>query len=101
MTTFLFTYRMRNDYVPGESDAMKEWGDYFTSIGEDLIEPGNPVFSSTEVGNCGPDTHLGGYSLVHAASLDDALALAKESPAMNNGAGVEVGEVSIIMPPRS
>jgi hypothetical protein len=52
------------------------------------------VFTSCTVGNCGADTDLGGYSIVVADDLDAAMALIKGCPAVGDGGGVEVGEVT-------
>jgi hypothetical protein len=94
MTTFLFSYRMPTGYAPGRPDALAAWRSFFEGIGGDLLDMGNPVFESAAVGNCGPDTTLGGYSLVRADNLDDAVALAGASPGMTEGGGVEVGVIT-------
>jgi hypothetical protein len=96
MTTFLFAYRAPKDYEPGNPDAMAAWGEYFAGIGDGVIDAGNPIFESVTLGDCGTDTNLGGYSLIKADNLEDAIALAKKSPAMAR-AGVEVGVVTEIM----
>jgi hypothetical protein len=95
MTTYLLSYRMRRDYTPGRPDAMAAWRSFFEGIGDDLLDMGNPVFERAELGNCGPETALGGYSLVQAESLDAALALAEGCPGVAEGGGVEVGVVTV------
>jgi hypothetical protein len=96
MPTFVFTYRMPKDYVPGGPDTMSAWAAWFDSMGESLSDIGNPVFESTEVGQCGEGTRLGGYSFITADSLESAVALAKGSPALGVGGGVEVGVVTVL-----
>jgi hypothetical protein len=96
MPTFVFTYRMPKDYVPGGPDTMDAWAAWFDSMGESLSDIGNPVFESTEFGNCGDGTRLGGYSFVTADDLESAIALGKGSPALDAGGGVEVGAVTVI-----
>jgi hypothetical protein len=96
MPTFVFTYRMPTDYVPGGPDTMATWTAWFDSMGESLSDRGNPVFESTELGNCGDGTRLGGYSFVTADNLESAVALAKGSPALGAGGGVEVGVVTVL-----
>jgi len=93
MTTFLFSYRMPVDYAPGRPGAVEEWRDYFDGLGWRLTDPGNPVFAAgTIVGQGGTDTHrLGGYSLVSAEDMAEAVALAEKCPAVAAGGGVEVG----------
>jgi hypothetical protein len=94
--TFVFTYRMPMDYVPGNSDVMAKWSAWFDSLGSSLADTGNPVFESTEVGRCSEGTQLGGYSFVTAEDLESAAAIAKECPALESGGGVEVGAVTVL-----
>jgi hypothetical protein len=96
MPTFVFTYRMPVDYIPGSSETMAAWMAWLESLGESLSERGHPVFESAEVGNCGGQTRLGGYSFVTADDLESALATAKGSPALAAGGGVEVGVVTVL-----
>ena len=91
MTTFLFAYRMPKDYTPVRPDAVAAWTAWFAGMGASVADQGQPVFESASLGNCGDDTRLGGYSLITAGDLDEALALAKGCPALQEGAGVEVG----------
>jgi hypothetical protein len=96
MPAFVFTYRIPTDYVPGRPDTMAAWTAWFASMGDSLSDRGNPVFESAELGNCGKGTRLGGYSFVTADDLDSALALAKGSPALDAGGGLEVGVVTVL-----
>ena len=94
MPTFMFTYRMPTDYVAGGAETMAAWTAWFESMGESLADIGNPVFESAELGDCGAGTRLGGYSFVTAGDLESAVAVAKRSPALDAGGGVEVGVVT-------
>jgi YCII-related domain len=94
MTTFLFSYRMPKGYVLGRPDAMAAWTAWFEEMGTSVGDPGNPVFESVGLGNCGDGTRLGGYSLITAEDLDTAISLAKGCPALQEGAGVEVGVIT-------
>lgn len=96
MTTFLFSYRMPKGYVPGRTDAAAAWTAWFEELGTRVSDRGNPVFESASLGHCGDDTSLGGYSLITAEDLEEALALAKACPALAEGAGVEVGVITEI-----
>ena len=98
MTTFLFSYRMPKAYVAGRPDAVAAWTAWFEDLGTSVADRGNPVFESGTLGQCGDDTRLGGYSLITAADLDAALALAKGCPALQEGAGVEVGVITELNP---
>ena len=97
MPKYVFAYRRPVGYQPGNPDAMAAWTAWFQELGSQMVEPGNPVFSSSTLGEAGPSTAIGGYSLVSADDLESAVALAKGCPALSNGGGVEVGEISEIM----
>jgi hypothetical protein len=99
MTTFLLSYRMPEGYVPGGAGATDRWRAWFDSLGDQLTNRGNPVFERSELGNCGPGTRLGGYSLITAPDLETAVSMAKGCPAVSGGSGgVEVGVVAEIGP---
>ena len=94
MSTFLFTYRTaQNDTAP-TPEAIAARGAWLESMGPRLVDRGNPVFERQTLGNCDADTRLGGYSLVSADSLEEAVALAKGCPGLEAGGGVEVGAIS-------
>lgn len=96
MPTFVFSYRVPKGSVPGGTDNMAAWTAWFDRIGESVSDHGNPIFESTELGNCGADTQLGGYTFVTAPDLESAAALAKGSPVLESGGGVEVGAVTVL-----
>jgi hypothetical protein len=96
MPTFVFSYRMPRDYVPDGADTVAAWAAWFDSMGARLVDRGNPVFDATELGNCQENTVLGGYSFVTAEDLESAVALAKGSPALDAGGGVEVGAITVL-----
>lgn len=98
MSTFLFAYRAPKNYTPGHPDAMAAWNKWFESMGANLLDVGNPVFERSTLGNCAADTVLGGYSLVTAEDLEAAVALAKGCPFLENGGGIEVGELTLLKP---
>ena len=100
MTTFLFSYRMPNGFVPGRPGAVAAWTAWFEEMGTSVIDRGNPVFESAGLGPRGGDTQLGGYSLITAEDLDSALAMAKGCPALTEGGGVEVGVITEVAPSR-
>ena len=96
MATFVFTYRMPAGYVPGGPGTMAAWAAWFDSVGESLSDRGSPVFESAKLGNCGAQTRLGGCTFVNAGDLESAVALAKGSPALEAGGGVEVGAITVL-----
>jgi hypothetical protein len=73
-------------------------GAFFRGIDPNLEDMHNPIFARSTIGRCDESTVLGGYSLVNADSLEEALALAKHSPTLERDGGVEVGELSLLNP---
>lgn len=95
MPNYLFTYHQPKGYVPGSNaETMSAWQTYFAGIADHVVDPGQPVFERTALGKVGDATQLGGYSVVTADDLESALALAKGSPTLANGGGVEVGTLA-------
>ena len=98
MTTYLLAYRAPKGYEPGGDDAMEAWNAFFQTLDGHVVDAGNPVFTRTEVGNCGSDLGpLGGYSVIEAEDLEAAATLAKGCPFLAVGGGVEVGEITPLM----
>jgi hypothetical protein len=97
MARFIFTYRQQADYVAG-ADVTVAWGQFFERIGPSVVEPGQPVFERTTVGDTGASTRLGGYSVIEADDLEAALALARACPTLQHGGGVEVGMLAELPP---
>jgi hypothetical protein len=85
--------------VPGsDNNAIAAWEGFFEQIGESVVDPGQPVFERTTIGEVGTTTQLGGYSVVNAGNLDQAVALAKGCPSLQHGGGVQVGELAELPP---
>jgi hypothetical protein len=99
MPNFIFTYRSAKSYdAMTDPDGLSAWGRYLNDvISPNVVDPGYPVFEpSTLVGETGPSTRLGGYSIVHADDLESALAMAKYCPTVARGGGVEVGALAAL-----
>jgi hypothetical protein len=92
MPTFVFAYRASGSYnsTPESAAAWKTW---FDGMGDDLVDLGKPAVGAVALGNCGPGTELGGYSVISAADLDAALAVAKGCPQLNRNGGVEIAQL--------
>ena len=93
MPTYLFSYRMPADYV-STADTRAGWAEFFQTVSTQLEDIGAPIFARDCVGETGPRTVLGGYTMIDAASLQQAAALAERCPLMDHGGGVEVGELT-------
>jgi hypothetical protein len=95
MPKYLITNRIPITYTASADDAAL-WDAWFEQLGSSIVDRGNPVFNRRTLGHCGTDTLLGGYSLITAADLDAAVTLAKGSPTLASGGGVEVGELTLL-----
>ena len=93
MPQFVFTYRAPNSYA-GSPDEVAKWRSWFEGLGEAVDVVGEPVFTRADVGECGPSTNLGGYSVISADSLADAAGLVEGCPIIDVGGGVVVGELT-------
>jgi hypothetical protein len=94
LTTFLFSYRVAKDATPADADAHAAWRAWFGEINDHVADLGNPIFERTVIGAPVDQTVLGGYSLIDATDLDQAVALAQGCPLLALGGGVEVGVVT-------
>ncbi len=93
MPTYLLSFRAPRDYV-STPDTRERWGEFFDTISTHLEDLGAPIFSRRSIGETGTETVLGGYSLVDAGSLEQAVALAESCPLVGHGGGVDVGELT-------
>jgi hypothetical protein len=75
---------------------MEAWGAWFGGLGDAVVDMGNPFAGSAAVsaggGNGAAGSGLTGYSILSAASLDDAVAKARGCPIFGSGGDVEVYE---------
>jgi hypothetical protein len=95
MPTYLITNRITDSFRPGP-EAFAAWTAWFERLGAHLEDRGNPAFSRTMLGDCGPETMLGGYTLITADNLDAAVTLAQSHPLLTLGGGLEIGELTLI-----
>jgi hypothetical protein len=78
------------------SEVMAKWGAWFGGLGDSVVDMGNPFAGSASVSADGSNgaaaSGLGGYSILTASSLDDAVGKAGGCPILTAGGGVEVYE---------
>lgn len=100
MAKYLFVYH-GGESPETEADTravMDAWGHWLGSLGAAVIDGGNPVGQSRTVASDGSVSDDGGanpasgYSLIEAASDDDAIAKARGCPILASGGSVEVAE---------
>jgi hypothetical protein len=113
MKNFLLVYRADYASMPQASPEQmqattKRWMDWVGSIAAqnklgdrgNRLEPGGKVVRPDLVITDGPYTEikesLGGYSIVKADSIEEAVALAKGCPILSTGGNVEVREISVL-----
>ena len=83
MKKFLYIYNASPD---AGSDSMDAWMAWFGSIGEHLVDVGNPIQGGTLVkGDSSTELtsftdFIGGYSLINAEDLAQAVTFCKELP---------------------
>jgi hypothetical protein len=82
--------------------AMAAWGTWFGSLGEAIVDGGNPFGASTAVASDGSadgaaSSGLTGYSVLRADSLAAAGELATGCPVLAAGGSVDVYETIEVM----
>lgn len=93
MPSYLLSFRTPIDYR-STADTRAAWSEFFQAISTHLEDIGNPIFSRQTVGDTGIDTVLGGYTLIHADTLERVRELAAGCPLVELGGGVEIGELT-------
>lgn len=79
--------------------SMAAWMEWLGGMGAKALDPGNPVgvsktVSATGVADNGGANPSSGYSIVEAASFDEAVEMAKGCPILSDSGGtVEVAEI--------
>ena len=79
-----------------QEESMRVWGAWFGALGDSVADIGNPFGAGSTVSGDGATSggasKLGGYSVIEAASLDEAAAKASGCPILESGGSVEVYE---------
>lgn len=113
MKEFLFVYRLDASITPKRSPeemqaTTQKWIDWISGIAaqDKLSARGNSLHAEGKVVRAnnvitdGPYTELkeslGGYSIVKAASLEEAVELANGCPGFETGGSVEVREIRVM-----
>jgi hypothetical protein len=78
------------------NEVMAKWGAWFQGLGDSVVDMGNPFAGSASVSADGSNgaagSGLGGYSILNASSLDDAVGKTGGCPILAAGGGVDVYE---------
>ena len=73
-------------YTEPTQEIMEAWGKWFTSIGDKIVDPGNPLGSGREISRTGTKElpmgmeSLTGYLIINADNLDEAETIAQGCP---------------------
>ena len=98
MANFLLTFHGGSMPESQEEGAkvMQAWTDWFATLGDALIDGGNPASATREISPNRSVTDVKdgptGYSIIKADSMDAAVALAKGCPVLDGGASLQVTE---------
>lgn len=79
--------------------VMKEWEAWYTSLGDAVVDPGDPftpaaksISSNGTVADGPAGSMASGYTILGADSIDDAVRMAKGCPVLKSGANISVFE---------
>jgi hypothetical protein len=80
-----------------QQKVMEQWMNWFGSLGESVLDGGNPFGASCTVASNGSTSDGGkagltGYSIIEADNLSDAAKKAKGCPVLASGGSIEVYE---------
>jgi hypothetical protein len=98
MAKFVYLYAGGEmaETAEAQEEQMQAWTAWFSTLGDSVVDMGNPFGAGTTVKNGGAGdpaaSKLGGYSIISAESLEDAATSAKGCPVLRSGGSVEVYE---------
>ena len=98
MAKFVLAYTGGGMAAPEDQQKVMElWMNWFGSLGQAVVDGGNPFAAACTVGSDGSTKDGGragltGYSIIEATSLSDAADKAKGCPVLASGGAVEVYE---------
>jgi hypothetical protein len=96
MKNYMYVYHADHS-APNTPETMDVWNKWFETLGDKVVDSGNPITSAKMVlkdGQALPEKNdIIGYSIVKANSLDEAVLMAKDNPlASAPGCAVHVYE---------
>ncbi len=100
MAKYMFAYHGGGTPETEEEGArvMAAWTSWYENLGAAIVDGGAPtgaaktIAADGSVSDGGGANPLTGWTVVQANSLDDAVALAKGCPILDDGGSVEVAE---------
>jgi hypothetical protein len=97
MTKYLVTYH--GAQPPSDPALMEQakaaFGQWLQTAGDAVLDPGAPTHLVTQVSKENPvaTVEIGGYSIIEASSLDEALRVLKSHPFVGRGGTLQVNEI--------
>jgi hypothetical protein len=99
MAKYVLAYRGGSmpETEAAQQAVMTEWMNWFGSLGPAVVDPGAPFGPAKKIAangsiSDGNDAGLTGYSILEAASLDEATTKAKGCPVLSGGGTIDVYE---------
>lgn len=105
MANYLLVYKggggMAQD-AAAQQAIMEQWGRWFGSLGDSVVDGGNPFGPSASIAtdgsvSSGGSAGLTGYSIIKSANLEAATEAARGCPVLAAGGSVEVYETFAVM----
>jgi hypothetical protein len=100
MANYIIAYRGGSKPASPEAGAaqMQKWKAWVADLGSAAVNPGTPLSGTRIVSSSGiseemDSSVLSGFSVVEAASLDDALVMAQKCPFLETGGTLQVSEM--------
>ena len=106
MVNYVLVYKGGGGMAPTPDEQQKimaAWGQWFGSIGQALVDGGNPFsgqansIGSDGAVSSGSNSGLSGYSIIKADDLAAATAMAKGCPVLTSGGTIDVLETLQVM----
>ncbi|HXP50885.1 MAG TPA: hypothetical protein VN922_13070 [Bacteroidia bacterium] len=99
MSKYLITYH--NGGMPSDPKAMEQakmaFGKWLQESGKAIVDPGAPVMAVKQVtSSSAPKVEIGGYSIIEAASDDEATNILKTHPFVSRGGTLQVNKIMAV-----
>jgi hypothetical protein len=85
--------RMQKSSMEEMQKGMEPWFAWQKEWGEGIVDMGMPMANShkfTNKGQASSNSHIAGYSIIQADSMEKALEIVKDHPHLQSGEGTEV-----------
>jgi hypothetical protein len=93
MKNYVYIYRAKKT-KPSSPDVIETWNAWFVTLGDNVVDGGKPIVGTKKVLRQGKveteQDDIIGYSIVKAASLEEAVEMAKTNP-LASAPGCAVG----------